>query len=110
MKFTFDPSKEILLNADLNNKYNLFPLKFPDIMALAKTGMSAHWVAEEIKYNDDIIDWEEKLNNDERFFLKNILAFFSISDGIVNENLAINFYNEIKVPEAKYLYANQIQM
>lgn len=110
MKFTFDPSKEILLNSDLNNKYNLFPLKFPDIMALAKTGMSAHWVAEEIKYNDDIIDWEEKLNNDERFFLKNILAFFSISDGIVNENLAINFYNEIKVPEAKYLYANQIQM
>lgn len=110
MKFEFDPSKEILLNADLNNKYNLFPLKFPDIMALAKTGMSAHWVAEEIKYNDDIIDWEEKLNNDERFFLKNILAFFSISDGIVNENLAINFYNEIKVPEAKYLYANQIQM
>lgn len=110
MTFTFDPSKEYILDEKLNNSYTFYPIKNPDILALAKKAMSAHWVVEEIDLNKDLNDWENKLTDNERFFIKNILAFFSSSDGIVNENLAINFYQEVKVSEARYLYANQIQM
>jgi ribonucleotide reductase beta subunit family protein with ferritin-like domain len=110
MSFNFDPSKEFLLDQSSNNNYTFYPIKFPDILKLAKTAMSAHWVAEEIDYYSDLDDWNNKLTDNERFFIKNVLAFFSSSDGIVNENLAINFYNEVKVAEARYLYANQIQM
>jgi ribonucleotide reductase beta subunit family protein with ferritin-like domain len=110
MEFTFDPKKEYLLDSERNNSYTLYPIKNPDIFALAKKAMSAHWVAEEIDFTKDLDDWEFRLTENERFFIKNVLAFFSSSDGIVNENLAMNFSSEVKVAEARYLYANQIQM
>jgi len=56
-----------------------------------------------------VVDWK-KLNDDERYFLKHILAFFAASDGIVNENLAENFVNEVQYSEAKFFYGFQIMM
>lgn len=110
MAFKFDPKKEYILDASLNNQYTLYPINNPDIFKLAKIAMSAHWVAEEIDFTRDLNDWENKLTDNERFFIKNVLAFFSSSDGIVNENLLLNFYDEVKIAEARYFYANQIQM
>ncbi|MGB1145666.1 MAG: ribonucleotide-diphosphate reductase subunit beta, partial [Schleiferiaceae bacterium] len=67
------------------------------------------WTAEEIDLHQDVVDWK-KLNDDERYFLKHILAFFAASDGIVNENLAENFVNEVQYSEAKFFYGFQIMM
>merc|ERR1711988_777999 len=60
--------------------------------------------------SSDIVDWNDKLNDDERFFIKNVLAFFAASDGIVNENLAENFVKEVQYTEAKFFYGFQIMM
>jgi len=71
--------------------------------------MAVFWTAEEIDLVPDLNDWE-KLNNDERHFISNVLAFFAASDGIVNENLAIRFYKETQIPEARCFYGFQIAM
>jgi ribonucleoside-diphosphate reductase beta chain len=68
------------------------------------------WTVEEIDLSKDIAHWETKLTDNERYFIKNILAFFAASDGIVNENLAINFLNEVQYTEAKFFYGFQIMM
>ena len=68
------------------------------------------WTAEEINLQQDLSDWNNKLNDDEKYFVKHILAFFAASDGIVNENLAENFVNEVQYPEAKFFYGFQIMM
>jgi len=103
----FDKNKEELL-IENNNRFVLFPIKYLDIWEMYKLALSAFWTVDELDFTVDQIHWEEKLNDNERFFIKNILAFFAFSDGIVNENLAINFYNEIQIPEARNLYATQI--
>jgi ribonucleoside-diphosphate reductase beta chain len=56
-----------------------------------KKAEHSFWTAEEIDLAQDLTDWNERLNSDERFYIKNVLAFFAASDGIVNENLAENF-------------------
>jgi len=106
---TFDASKEILLKAN-PQRFTIFPIKFPDIWELYQKSLASFWTVEEIDFTSDIDHWRQKLNDNERYFIKNILAFFAGSDGIVNENLAINFYNEIQIPEARNLYATQIQI
>jgi ribonucleoside-diphosphate reductase beta chain len=68
------------------------------------------WTAEEIDLAQDLNDWRNKLNDDERYFVKNVLAFFAASDGIVNENLAENFVSEVQYTEAKFFYGFQIMM
>ena len=68
------------------------------------------WTAEDIDLHQDLTDWNSKLNDDERYFIKHILAFFAASDGIVNENLAENFVNEVQYSEAKFFYGFQIMM
>jgi ribonucleoside-diphosphate reductase beta chain len=68
------------------------------------------WTAEEIDLSEDLNDWNNKLNEDERYFIKHILAFFAASDGIVNENLAENFVSEVQYAEAKFFYGFQIMM
>ena len=68
------------------------------------------WTAEEIDLAPDIVDWSTKLNDDERFFIKHVLAFFAASDGIVNENLAENFLSEVQYTEAKFFYGFQVMM
>jgi ribonucleoside-diphosphate reductase beta chain len=71
---------------------------------------ASFWTAEEIDLSQDINDWNNKLNDEERYFIKHILAFFAASDGIVNENLAENFVNEVQYAEAKFFYGFQIMM
>ncbi|GEC73399.1 ribonucleoside-diphosphate reductase [Flavobacterium flevense] len=71
---------------------------------------ASFWTAEEIDLSQDLHDWNNKLNSDEKYFVKHILAFFAASDGIVNENLAENFVNEVQYAEAKFFYGFQIMM
>ena len=73
------------------NRFVLFPIQHADIWEMYKKQEASFWTAEELDLSPDLIDWESKLNDDERFFIKHVLAFFAASDGIVNENLAENF-------------------
>jgi ribonucleoside-diphosphate reductase beta chain len=91
------------------NRFVLFPIEHHDIWDYYKKAESVFWTAEEIDLSSDLIDWE-RLNDGERHFVKNVLAFFAASDGIVNENLAENFVNEVQYTEAKFFYGFQIMM
>lgn len=95
---------------DNPNRFVLFPIKHDDIWKFYKQSEASFWTAEEIDLNQDISDWENKLNDNERHFIKHVLAFFAASDGIVNENLAENFVNEVQYTEAKFFYGFQIMM
>ena len=94
------------------NKYRfvIFPIKHNEIWQMYKQAEASFWTAEEIDLASDLTDWETKLNADEKHFIKHVLAFFAASDGIVNENLAINFLNEVQYPEARCFYGFQIMM
>ena len=92
------------------DRFVMFPLKYHDIWEKYKTAEHSFWTAEEIDLVQDLTDWEEKLNDDEKHYIKNVLAFFAASDGIVNENLAENFLKEVQYPEAKSFYGFQITM
>jgi ribonucleoside-diphosphate reductase beta chain len=92
------------------NRFVLFPIEHHDIWEAYKTQQAMIWTAEEIDFQQDITDWENKLTDDERYFIKHVLAFFAASDGIVNENLAENFVKEVQYTEAKFFYGFQIAM
>jgi ribonucleoside-diphosphate reductase beta chain len=91
------------------NRFVLFPIQHNDIWQMYKKEEASFWTAEEIDLSQDLVDWE-KLNDGERHFVSHILAFFAASDGIVNENLAQNFLEEVQYPEAKCFYGFQIMM
>jgi ribonucleoside-diphosphate reductase beta chain len=91
-----------------NSRFVLFPIQHDDIWAFYKKAEASFWTAEEIDLSPDLIDWEHKLNDNERHFVKHILAFFAASDGIVNENLAEHFLSEVQYTEAKFFYGFQI--
>lgn len=92
------------------NRFVLFPIDHHDIWEMYKKQQACIWTAEEIDLAQDLNDWRNKLTDDERYFVKNILAFFAASDGIVNENLAENFVSEVQYTEAKFFYGFQIMM
>ncbi|MGZ3866012.1 MAG: ribonucleoside-diphosphate reductase small subunit [Bacteroidia bacterium] len=92
------------------DRFVLFPIKHNDIWQMYKQAEASFWTAEEIDLASDLLDWNEKLNADEKHFIKHVLAFFAASDGIVNENLAINFLNEVQYPEARCFYGFQVMM
>ena len=92
------------------NRFVLFPIQHDDIWSFYKKAEASFWTAEEIDLSPDLIDWENKLSDDERHFIKHVLAFFAASDGIVNENLAENFLSEVQYTEAKFFYGFQIAM
>lgn len=98
------------LLSDNANRFVLFPINYHNIWEMYKTAKSVFWVPNEVDLTKDIDDWNNVLNDDEKFFIKNVLAFFSSSDSIVNENLAARFLNEVQVPEAKAFYGFQIAM
>lgn len=102
-------SIEPLLQENLN-RFVLFPIKHDDIWQYYKKCEASFWTAEEIDLQQDNTDWETKLNNDEKHFIKHVLAFFAASDGIVNENLAENMVREVQYTEAKFFYGFQIMM
>jgi ribonucleoside-diphosphate reductase beta chain len=92
------------------NRFVIFPIKHHDIWEWYKKMEASFWTAEEIDLSQDLSDWNNKLSDEERYFVKHILAFFAASDGIVNENLAENFVNEVQYAEAKFFYGFQIMM
>jgi ribonucleoside-diphosphate reductase beta chain len=91
------------------NRFVIFPIKYHDIWEFYKKSEANFWTAEEIDLEADLSDWA-KLNDNEQYFIKNVLAFFAASDGIVNENLAQNFINEVQYAEAKFFYGFQLMM
>jgi len=92
------------------DRFVIFPIQHNDLWDWYKKQQACFWTAEEIDLHSDLNDWNTKLNEDERYFIKHILAFFAASDGIVNENLAENFVNEVQYSEAKFFYGFQIMM
>ncbi|MEA5258082.1 ribonucleoside-diphosphate reductase small subunit [Arcicella aquatica] len=92
------------------NRFVLFPIKQNDIWQFYKKAEASFWTAEEIDLQQDLADWEHRLNDGERHFISHVLAFFAASDGIVNENLAVNFLSEVQYAEAKCFYGFQIMM
>ena len=92
------------------NRFVVFPIQHHDLWEFYKKAEASFWTAEEIDLAADLVDWRTKLNDDERHFIKHVLAFFAASDGIVNENLAENFVKEVQYPEAKFFYGFQIMM
>lgn len=101
-------SQELLLAPD-DNRFVMFPIKYDDIWKMYKKQMDCFWRAEEIDLSKDITHWES-LSADEKYFISMILAFFAASDGIVLENLASRFMNDVQVSEARAFYGFQIMM
>ncbi|KAF2111544.1 ferritin-like superfamily [Lophiotrema nucula] len=91
-------------------RFVLFPIKYHDVWQMYKKAEASFWTAEEIDLSKDLHDWNKRLNNDERFFISHVLAFFAASDGIVNENLVERFSGEVQIPEARCFYGFQIMM
>ena len=109
--FDLDLSSEFvepMLKESLD-RFVLFPIEHNEVWEMYKKHAASFWTAEEIDLAEDAKDWAS-LSNDERHFLKHVLAFFAASDGIVNENLVVNFANEVQWAEARTFYGFQIMM
>jgi ribonucleoside-diphosphate reductase beta chain len=91
------------------SRFVLFPIQYEKIWNAYKEAEASFWTAEEIDLTQDQNDWK-KLNDNEKHFIKHVLAFFAASDGIVGENLAMRFYNDVKIPEARMFYGFQLMM
>jgi ribonucleoside-diphosphate reductase beta chain len=92
---------------DSQDRFVLFPIKHDAVWQMYKQAEASFWTTEEIDLANDLADWES-LNENERHFISHVLAFFAASDGIVNENLVVNFMNDVKIPEARCFYGFQI--
>ncbi|KAK5653115.1 hypothetical protein OQA88_9214 [Cercophora sp. LCS_1] len=104
-----DEADEPLLQEN-PQRFVLFPIKYHEIWQMYKKAEASFWTAEEIDLSKDMHDWNNRLNDDEKFFVSHILAFFAASDGIVNENLVERFSGEVQIPEARCFYGFQIMM
>jgi len=101
-------TNEILLSEN-KDRFVVLPIHYPQVWEHYKRHEACFWTAEEIDLSADLADWE-KLNEGERHFISHVLAFFAASDGIVNENLAVNFMREVQIPEARCFYGFQIMI
>ena len=99
--------KEEPLLTENPRRFVLFPVQYQGIWEMYKNAEASFWTAEELNLAGDMTDWQ-KLTNNERYFIKHVLAFFAASDGIVNENLLVNFATEVQVPEARCFYGFQM--
>jgi ribonucleoside-diphosphate reductase beta chain len=99
---------ELLLREN-KDRFVILPINYPKIWEQYKKHEASFWTAEEIDLSSDVKDWNS-LNAGERHFISHVLAFFAASDGIVNENLAVNFMSEVQLPEARCFYGFQIMM
>lgn len=89
-------------------RFVLFPIQHNDIWSMYKKAEASFWTAEEIDLHSDLLDWNHKLNQNEKHFISHVLAFFAASDGIVLENLASRFMKEVQIPEARCFYGFQL--
>ncbi|MCH2045046.1 MAG: ribonucleotide-diphosphate reductase subunit beta [Saprospiraceae bacterium] len=92
------------------SRFVLFPIQYDKIWEMRKKALACFWTTDEIDLESDLQDWQNKLNDNERHFIKHVLAFFAASDGIVNENLVLNFYKDVQIAEARSFYSTQIQI
>jgi len=99
---------EQLLRPD-KSRYVMFPIKYNDVWEMYKKQIDCFWIVNEVDLSKDLMDWE-KLNEDEKHFISMVLAFFAASDGIVQENLAVRFMNDVQVAECRAFYGYQIAM
>jgi ribonucleoside-diphosphate reductase subunit M2 len=106
---TLTEKSEPLLTPD-ENRFVMFPIKYDDVWQMYKKQLDCFWRAEEIDLSKDLTDWNHRMDKDERHFVSSILAFFAASDGIVLENLAVRFMNEVQVSEVRAFYGMQIFM
>ncbi|KAF7302830.1 Ribonucleotide reductase small subunit [Mycena kentingensis (nom. inval.)] len=104
------PESEEPLLKESKRRFVLFPIQYHEIWQMYKKAEASFWTAEEMDLSKDLLDWNEKLNDDERHFISHVLAFFAASDGIVNENLLERFSNEVQIAEARCFYGFQIMM
>ncbi len=100
--------QELLLKEN-KDRFVILPINYPKVWDMYKKHEACFWTAEEIDLSGDMKDWNS-LNDGERHFVSHVLAFFAASDGIVNENLAVNFMSEVQIPEARCFYGFQIMM
>jgi len=108
MTFRIFENEEILTeNLD---KYTMFPIEYPKIWDMYKRQVSLFWTVDEIDLSKDLKDWNTNLTDNERYYISHILAFFAGSDGIVLENLAVRFLDEVQISEARAFYSFQIAM
>jgi len=125
--FTDSDTEEVIMkNSNLNNIYNnnnmnseleplltetqrytLHPIKYPSIWSMYKKQQACFWIPAEIDFSKDKTDWNDKLTENERYFVKHILAFFAGSDGIVGVNILDNFSKDVKILEAQFTYSFQ---
>ena len=123
IKILEDEIKELKINKEISkeeksepllseeeNRYVIFPIRNDEIWRMYKKAEANFWTTEELDLSKDLKDFNDKLNDNEKYFIENVLAFFAASDGIVNENLVERFCNEVKVLEAKFFYGFQIAM
>lgn len=103
-----DPANRIFdpILAPSTSRFTTFPIRYPDLWALYKKAIGSFWTVEEIDLAADLKDWD-KLNDNEKHFIKHVLAFFAASDGIVMENIDLNFSKDTQIPEARSFYAYQ---
>lgn len=93
-----------------DSRYVMFPIQDNDIWKMYKKQVDCFWIPQEIDFSRDLADWNGKLNEDERYFISMVLAFFAASDGIVTENLALRFMGDVQLAEARAFYGFQIAM
>jgi len=93
-----------------NSRFTLYPIEHQDIWDMYKTAVASFWTAEEIELTKDLNDWKYKLDDNERHFIGMVLSFFAGADGIVLENLATRFIDDVPIPEARCFYAFQMAM
>lgn len=104
-----EAEKELLLRPN-PDRYVVSPIMYPDIHDFFKQHQATIWHQSEIDLTTDVKDWNTKLTDKERTFLKYVLAFFAGADGIVLENLGVRFFSEVQIPEARSFYAIQMYM
>ncbi|KAH9846516.1 ribonucleotide reductase [Lenzites betulinus] len=104
------PECEEPLLTETTRRFVLFPIQYNEIWQMYKNAQASFWTAEELDLSHDLMDWDLKLNDNERHFISYVLAFFAASDGIVNENLIERFSNEVQAAEARCFYGFQIMI
>lgn len=88
------------------SRFTTFPIRYPELWELYKKALGSFWTVEEIDLGSDLKDWD-RLTDSERHFIKMVLAFFAASDGIVMENIDLNFSKDVQISEARSFYAYQ---
>jgi ribonucleoside-diphosphate reductase subunit M2 len=90
-----------------NNRFVCYPLAYEDAYNAYKIAQSCYWTSDEIDLSTDVTDWNDKLNDDERSTATKILSFFSVFDGLINENLILRFSVEVQSFEHRAFYTFQ---